>query len=108
MMVELIEEAGGDPTHSYDFKRLEQIWGFMCHLAMTYECVTPFLKGLHLTLASYLPHRDAEGWKLLDKQWLNMVEDLVQQGKMSREDADDAIEEEWMAQRPEAEWLSYV
>jgi polyhydroxyalkanoate synthesis regulator phasin len=80
----------------------------MCHMAMTYECITPFLKGLHLTLASYLPQRDSEGWKLSDKQWLAMVDEWVEEGKMTREEAQSAIEEEKMAQKPETEWLSYV
>jgi hypothetical protein len=55
MIKELINEADGDPRHEYSYKRLEQIRGFLCHLAMTYENITPFLKGLHLTLASFLP-----------------------------------------------------
>jgi hypothetical protein len=63
---ELIELAGHDEGHTFNYKQLEQIRGFLCHMAMTYETITPFLKGLHLMLASYLLHRDEEGWKLSD------------------------------------------
>ena len=52
-----------------DYKWLEQIRGFFCHLAMTYEILFPFLKGFHLTLASFLPKRDKEGWKMQDSVW---------------------------------------
>jgi hypothetical protein len=41
----------------FDYKHLEQIRGFLCHVSMTYPVVTPYLKGLHLTLASHHPGR---------------------------------------------------
>jgi len=45
-------------------KLLEQRRGFFVHLQRTYPCITPFLKGLHLTLDSWRPGRDSEGWRL--------------------------------------------
>jgi len=33
------------------------------HLQCTYPCITPFLKGMHLTIDSWRPGRDLEGWK---------------------------------------------
>jgi hypothetical protein len=68
MIRELLDEANGDLKHKFPYKRLEQIRGFMCHIAMTYKTITPFLKGFHLTLASYLPQRDLDGWKLSDRK----------------------------------------
>jgi hypothetical protein len=53
-----------------DYKRLEQIRGFLCHLSMTYLIVTPYLKGLHLTLAPHHPGRDKFGWKTTSKEWV--------------------------------------
>jgi hypothetical protein len=41
--------------------------GFLVHLQCTYPALTPYLKGLHLTIDSWWPGRDTEGWK--DKQW---------------------------------------
>lgn len=45
------------------FKPLEQKRGFFIHLMRTYPCITPFLKGLHMTLDSWRSGRDEEGWK---------------------------------------------
>jgi hypothetical protein len=44
-------------------KTLEQWRGFFVHLQRTYPCITPFLKGVHLTLDGWRPGRDSEGWK---------------------------------------------
>lgn len=49
-------------------KILEQQRGFFIHLQCTYPCITPFLKGMHLTLDSWRPHRDSEGWKQPDSE----------------------------------------
>jgi len=43
---------------------LEQKCGFLVHLQRTYPSITPFLKGIHLTLDSWCPGRDADGWKV--------------------------------------------
>jgi len=48
---------------SLNHKDLEQKRGFMVHLQCTYPGITPFLKGIHLTLNSWRPGRNAEGWK---------------------------------------------
>lgn len=46
------------------FKPLEQKRGFLIHLQRSYTSFTSFLKGFHLTLDSWCPNRDSEGWKL--------------------------------------------
>jgi hypothetical protein len=43
-------------------KDLEKKRGFFVHLQRTYPCLTPFLKGMHLTLDSWRPNRTQEGW----------------------------------------------
>ena len=43
--------------------------GFLCHLSMTYEQITPYLKGIYLTLSDHLPQQDDDGWKQTDRQW---------------------------------------
>ena len=60
MIKELLDKADGNEKHSFMYKRLEQIRGFLCHMAMTYETITPFLKGFHLTLKKSPPKR--RGW----------------------------------------------
>jgi hypothetical protein len=48
--------------NSLRHKPLEQKRGFFVHLQRTYPCLTPFLKGIHLTLDSWRPGRNEEGW----------------------------------------------
>jgi hypothetical protein len=50
-------------------KSLEKFRGFFIHLARTYPVITPFLKGVHLTLDGWRPHRDAEMWKQPHHEW---------------------------------------
>jgi len=51
-------------TEGLDFKRLESVRGFLVHMQLTYPALTPYLKGLPLTLDSWRPGRDEEGWKI--------------------------------------------
>lgn len=66
-----------------NFKRLEVIRGYLCHMAMTYDVMSPFLKGLHLTLCRHLPTRDEQGWKLFDNAYLSYLRELIDQDKHS-------------------------
>ena len=61
---ELKEDLGKNPKVKLSYKRLEKIRGFLCHLAMVYEILFPYLKGFHLSLAKHLPNRNEEGWKI--------------------------------------------
>jgi hypothetical protein len=71
-----------------NYKRLEQIRGFLCHLAMTYLIVSPYLKGLHLTLASHHPGRDKFGLKMGSKEWAAYLYESVERGKLTEEEAE--------------------
>jgi hypothetical protein len=104
----LIQAVGNEAEHEFCYKRLEQVRGFLCHLTMTYESLTPFLKGLHLTLASFLPNRDDDGWKLTGKSWIDYLQKSLDEGKLTAEEADAALEKERQAQQPESEWLAYI
>ena len=44
--------------------RMESIIGFLVYVSRTYKDITPYLKGVHLTLESWRPYRDEEGWRL--------------------------------------------
>ena len=46
-------------------KRLEQIRGFLMYMARSYRWMKPFLKGLHLTIDSWRPQRDSEGYRVI-------------------------------------------
>ena len=84
----LREELIANAMIQFECKILERIRGFLCHLAMAYAILFPFLKGFHLTLSQHLPRRGEEGWKMNDLQWIGDSEGKVEQGKMTREEAD--------------------
>ncbi|KAL7468881.1 hypothetical protein ACHAXS_009127 [Conticribra weissflogii] len=48
-------------------KRLEQIRGFLIYVSRTFRWMTPYLKGIHLTIDGWRPDRDSEGWKQKDR-----------------------------------------
>jgi hypothetical protein len=52
--------AGSSLCH----KTLESYRGFLVYISQTYPYIVPCLKGIHLTLDSWHPHRGALGWKL--------------------------------------------
>jgi hypothetical protein len=56
-----------------DYKSFKRVRGFLCHLSMTFEVITPFLKDFHLILANHLPRHDEDGWKFSEKGYLAYV-----------------------------------
>jgi hypothetical protein len=70
-----------------NYKRLEQIGGFLGHISMTYPVVTPYFKGLHLTLASHHPGGGAGSWKMALKEWAFYLQEAVELGKLSEAEA---------------------
>ena len=71
-----------------NFKYLEKIRGYLCHLAMTFNILFPYLKGFHQTLCSYLPKRNEDGWKIRDLEWLGYLEEEKASGRMSEKEMD--------------------
>ena len=69
-------------------KRLEQIRGYLCHLAMTFDIFFAYLKGFHLTLSQHLPERTDQGWKISDLEWIGYVEERFQTDKISSQEKD--------------------
>jgi hypothetical protein len=49
------------------YKELEKVWGFMVHMVQTYPGLNPYLKEIRLTLCSWLPGCNADGWKIVKK-----------------------------------------
>jgi hypothetical protein len=54
---------------------------------MTFEAVTPFLKGFHLTLCAHLPSRDDDGWKLPEGSFLSYINEKRCCGSITEEEA---------------------
>ena len=75
---------------------------------MTYETLTPFLKGFHLTLSSYLPHRDSDGWKLSDKQWEKQLLAKVEKGELEEDEAQEITEDERLSTAVENKWAAFL
>ena len=50
-------------------KRLETIRGFLQYITRTYPNITPYMKGLHLTIDGWRPDRDADGWRKKKKSF---------------------------------------
>ena len=68
------------PKQKLNFKYLERVRGFLCHLAMTYPTLFPYLNCFHLTLCAHLPGRDKEGWKRTDLEQIGQFELLQEKG----------------------------
>jgi len=58
-------EETGDLGH----KGLEQKRGFFVHLQCIYPAIAPYRTGVHLTLDSWRPDRDSDGWA--DPDWID-------------------------------------
>ena len=80
-------------------KSLERETGFMNHLAMTFETMTPFLKGFYLSLNSWRSGRDKDDWKVSSKKWKallfsrhanGLMTDVELDFELSRGDGEDA------------------
>ena len=81
------------PDIQISYKLLEQIRGFFCHLAMTYPIIFPYLKGFHLTLASLMPGRDDQGWKVADLEAIAHLKNLRERGLVEDGSMDPSLEE---------------
>jgi hypothetical protein len=63
-MISWIKDSLMNDESMIDFKTLESYRGFLIYISRTYPSITPYLKGIHLTLDSWRLWRDDEAWKL--------------------------------------------
>jgi len=89
---EIKERLNLDKDYEFDFKYLEQIRGFLCHLALTFDVIFPFLKGFHLLLCHHLPQRNEEGWKINEMEWLAYLQEAQAKGSMSSEEVQQMLD----------------
>ena len=96
IVLNLKEKCDGSSDGRPDLvrKELEKVTGFLNHLAMTFDDINPFLKGLYLTLNSWRPNRDGEDWKVTDKKWKRILLDRLERGEISNEEFDGKWTEE--------------
>ncbi|KAI2511896.1 hypothetical protein MHU86_2412 [Fragilaria crotonensis] len=64
-------------------KELERQTGFLNHLTMTFDDMTPFLKGFYLTLNSWRGKRDPDDWKMDDKIWMKCLVAQMENGSIT-------------------------
>jgi len=64
-IAEMLELARQDLPFCH--KTLECQRGFLVYVTRTYPSLAPYLKGIHLTLDSWHPGRNSEGWKSHDQ-----------------------------------------
>jgi hypothetical protein len=50
--------------NTIDHKVLESYRGFLIYISCTYPAITPYLKGIHLTLESWRPWQTEDAWKM--------------------------------------------
>ena len=61
----IYKQLRSDPeTIEFNVKDLMSDRGFLVYVSRTYKAITPFLKGLHLTIDGWREDRDEEGWKM--------------------------------------------
>ena len=61
-------------------KELEKDRGFLVHISMVYLALVPYLKGVHLSLETWRPDRDSQGWKLPKNDWARLQVHYVDKG----------------------------
>jgi hypothetical protein len=64
-----------------DHKMLERRRGFLLYVTRTYPAMVPYLKGIHLTLDGWRKGRDAEGWKVTDREAREAIEEGEETGR---------------------------
>jgi hypothetical protein len=74
-----------------NYKSLERVRGFLCHLSMTFEVITLFLKGFHLILAKHLPRRDEDGWKFSEKGYISYVHQKLADSEITATEAESML-----------------
>ena len=89
LLQELRGGAQGRPL--VDRKLLEKQTGFLNHMAMTFDVVTPFLKGFYLTLNSWRSQRDEGDWKLSSKRWKRLLFASFERGEISETELDSEL-----------------
>ncbi len=76
-MIHVMSENDG----VFELKQLLSDRGFLVYVSQTYPAMVPYLKGIHLTVDSWRPNRDVDGWKLpLDSKINKILRDGDKQG----------------------------
>ena len=77
----MLEDVRTSKDGSTDLKQLLSDRGFLVHLVGSYECMVPYLKGIHQTADGWRPDRDKDGWKMSSREWLQYTEWCLSRGE---------------------------
>ena len=58
MIIAEITHMDLEDSEGVHWDRMESIIGLLIYIARKYRYTNPYLKGLHLTLGSWIPYRD--------------------------------------------------
>ena len=81
MVRDLFEMVSKNRSAILGHKSLEKRRGFLVHLSMTFSNIVPFLKGIHLTLDSWRPKRNTNGWKMTNREWSEYIHKSLREGQ---------------------------
>ena len=87
MLQEIWEMLKKDPA-AMPRKRLEQIRGFVMHVAQTYPFIATYMIGIHMTIDGWRQGRDADGWQIKQGSTWEAVQDEDGWMFVSHDDAD--------------------
>ena len=77
-IIRLYKEAfKNSDSPSFSHKQMQRDVGFLVHLAMTYACMMPFLKGFYLSMNLWRGGRNKEGWKLSAREWITELQEKL-------------------------------
>lgn len=71
-LVEEVQKMLDEDPSRLSRKRLEQIRGFLQYVTQTYTSLTSYLIGFHMTIDSWRPGRNQEGWRIPQSLWQEM------------------------------------
>ena len=75
-ILEAFERSNGDVV-TFDHKTMEKDCGFLVHLAMIFDWMKPFFKGIHLTLESWRGNWRADRWKYDQSEWRQLLREIA-------------------------------
>ena len=93
MIKDLLSQCKLAPDDRPQLQRTEseRSAGFLNHLAMPFDDITPFMKGIYLTLNAWRPQRDSEGRRLSDKKWNRVLFEKHNRGLVSDAELEDKL-----------------
>ena len=59
--------------YGMNIARMDSIINFLVYVSRTYRDTNPYFKGVYLTLVSWIPYMDEEGWMMI-REYFKMAD----------------------------------